>query len=96
MDSSLRIKLFKLNKSGFLFSGKQIKKIFRQIVEGIDYLHSNQIFHRDLKTSNILIKNSSLQIKIADFGFSRHFQIPFKSFSSSISNINLQLKFFLF
>ena len=85
MESSLRVKICKLNKKGLLFSGKQIKKIFYQIVEATNYMHSNQIFHRDLKTSNILINNSNLQTKIADFGFSRHFQIPFSSFSSAIS-----------
>ncbi|OHT08097.1 TKL family protein kinase [Tritrichomonas foetus] len=40
------------------------------IARGMNYLHSNQIIHRDLKTLNILLDEKS-QAKICDFGFSR-------------------------
>lgn len=36
----------------------------------MNYLHYNQIIHRDLKTDNILISNDNL-IKISDFGASK-------------------------
>lgn len=44
------------------------KSIFFQIIEGISYLHSKNIFHRDIKLENIIIKSKS-SIKIIDFGF---------------------------
>ena len=36
----------------------------------MNYLHFNQIIHRDLKTDNILVSNDNL-IKISDFGASK-------------------------
>jgi BR serine/threonine kinase len=43
---------------------------FRQILYGIEYLHSHAICHRDLKLENILLDEFD-NIKIADFGFAR-------------------------
>lgn len=44
----------------------------RQILQGIHYLHSQGIVHRDLKLENILLSDDSINcdIKIADFGLS--------------------------
>lgn len=47
----------------------EARKIFRQVVEGLLYLHSYMILHRDLSLSNILL-TKTMDAKIADFGLS--------------------------
>ncbi|KAH0791009.1 CAMK family protein kinase [Histomonas meleagridis] len=45
-------------------------KFFRQIIYGVEYLHSHAICHRDLKLENILLDEFG-DVKIGDFGFAR-------------------------
>jgi serine/threonine protein kinase len=49
------------------------KKIFKQIIDGLKYIHSKYIAHRDIKLDNILLDGKG-SVKIADFGVSKQCQ----------------------
>ncbi len=48
---------------------EEIKTIFMQICEGLNYCHQKNIVHRDIKLENILLDEKN-NVKIIDFGFS--------------------------
>lgn len=49
----------------------ETRKVFRQLFDGMKYLHDRNIVHRDLKPENILLTDKDLHIKIADFGLAK-------------------------
>lgn len=56
--------------------------IFKQILLGLQYIHSKNVCHRDLKPENILV-DSFGRIKISDFGLSKLFDSDKNSFTST-------------
>ena len=57
------------------FLPSEIKTLLSQVITGLDFLHSQWIMHRDLKSSNLLMNNRG-EIKIADFGMARYYGDP--------------------
>ena len=50
--------------------GVPFRRILLELCDALEYLHRNQIIHRDLKLSNILITNDGCHVKLIDFGLS--------------------------
>lgn len=51
-------------------------KLFKMLLEGIEYLHANGVCHRDLKPENLLLEQDSNSLKIIDFGLSNMYSNP--------------------
>ena len=49
------------------YEPRHIKCLMQQILQGVDYLHSNNVIHRDIKGANLLLNNLGV-LKLTDFG----------------------------
>eukprot|EP01012_Entosiphon_sulcatum_P047299 TRINITY_DN6414_c0_g1_i1.p1 TRINITY_DN6414_c0_g1~~TRINITY_DN6414_c0_g1_i1.p1 ORF type:complete len:418 (-),score=62.15 TRINITY_DN6414_c0_g1_i1:162-1415(-) len=62
---------------GYRLTERDAADITRQILEALEYLHSQGIVHRDLKPENVLVEssgpNSRVTVKLIDFGFAKFF-----------------------
>ncbi|KTW25868.1 hypothetical protein T552_03142 [Pneumocystis carinii B80] len=57
----------------YLFIYYLVKCLMKQLLEGVEYLHRQNIIHRDLKMSNLLLNAKGI-LKIADFGMAREYR----------------------
>ena len=57
---------------GDLFTEEGVRKIGRQVCEGLEVLHKNRIIHRDIKPENVMLTKDGV-IKIIDYNASREY-----------------------
>nr|AKL87250.1 mitogen-activated protein kinase 18 [Linum usitatissimum] len=62
--------LHQIIKSSQPLSNDHIRYFIFQLLRGLNYLHSANILHRDLKPGNLLV-NANCELKICDFGLAR-------------------------
>lgn len=58
-----------LVKVKYLSEG-EAQKIYRQLIEALEYCHNRGVVHLDIKSNNLLL-DEHLNLKICDFGFAR-------------------------
>eukprot|EP00210_Caulerpa_lentillifera_P006194 g5918.t1 len=63
-----------LNTKECRYTEDDARGVIKQVLEGLKYLHHRNVAHRDLKLENLLLaqKDDLSQIKIVDFGLSKH------------------------
>lgn len=58
----------------FILTERAVVCFMRQICEGVDYMHNQNILHLDMKPENILcVTRTGNQIKLIDFGLARRY-----------------------
>ncbi|XP_017928273.1 serine/threonine-protein kinase PAK 3-like [Manacus vitellinus] len=60
----------------------QMAAVSRECLQGLYFLHSNGVIHRDIKSSNILIRTDG-SVKLADFGLSAQLSLE-QSYRNSV------------
>ncbi|KAJ4774922.1 ACT-like protein tyrosine kinase family protein [Rhynchospora pubera] len=59
-----------LHKQKGVFKPPALLRVAIDVSKGMNYLHQNNIIHRDLKTANLLMDENEV-VKVADFGVAR-------------------------
>lgn len=80
MDTDLEIVI---KDSQIVLIPAHVKAYMIMTLQGLEYLHSNWILHRDLKPNNLLINNKGV-LKIGDFGLAKNYGSPNKVYSHQV------------
>ncbi|KAK6959135.1 serine/threonine-protein kinase 4-like isoform X2 [Biomphalaria glabrata] len=74
-----------IGKNGAL-KEDHVRHFSRQLVEGINYLHNQNVIHRDIKSVNILMKDKG-NVKLTDFGICKILEDVSKASTTNIGTI---------
>ena len=65
-------------------------KYLKQLLEGLEFLHKNQIYHSDIKPANVLFTRND-DVKLCDFGIAVHIRTDSSSTSSHAKGAQLYM-----
>lgn len=54
-------------------SRPQLLGYFRQIIDGLEFMHQNGVAHMDIKLENVVLNRETEEVKIIDFGYAKEF-----------------------
>ncbi len=66
--------IYYLDRKG-IFSEAKALKIIQQIGSALDYIHRKKHLHRDIKPQNIMLRESTGEAVLIDFGLARKFSM---------------------
>ena len=55
------------------FTEDWVRTVFAQLLQAVQYLHSKNVIHRDLKSQNVFLAHDG-HVRLGDFGLCRHTQ----------------------
>mmetsp|Transcript_24677 Transcript_24677/g.70997 ORF Transcript_24677/g.70997 Transcript_24677/m.70997 type:complete len:583 (-) Transcript_24677:114-1862(-) len=53
------------------FTEEWVRTVFAQLLQAVQYLHSKNVIHRDLKSQNVFLAHDG-RVRLGDFGLCRH------------------------
>ena len=65
------------------FTEAEVKRLMLDLTSAMEYCHDRWVFHRDLKTSNLLMNNKG-EVSICDFGLARYYHEPPQGYSPTV------------
>ena len=61
-----------INEGGGFLDDAKARRYFKQLLEGVDFLHKKGFAHRDIKPENCMVETRKDRLVIIDFGLSKH------------------------